>query len=70
MTQTTWTLNKLRAGFGLTPIDALNGCGCLRLAAIVHILKKDGWNIETMMQKDLITGKRYALYMMQTPEKL
>ena len=70
MTQTEWVLNKLRVGMSMTPIDALNGCGCFRLAAIIHILKKDGWNIETMTQKDLRTGKRYARYIMQTPEKL
>lgn len=70
MTQTYWVLHKLRFGAGLTPIDALNGCGCFRLAAIIHILKRDGWNIETMTEKDLTTGKRYARYVMQTPEKL
>jgi hypothetical protein len=68
MTQTEWVLNKLKAGYGLTPIDALHGCGCFRLAAIVFDLKKAGWNIETF----IITGtkKRYARYEMQTPQKL
>lgn len=70
MTQTSWILNKLRAGMAITPMDALKGCGCFRLAAIVHSLKKDGWNIETMTEKDLLTNKRYARYVMQTPEKL
>jgi hypothetical protein len=68
MTQTEWVLKKLRVGKRLTPIDALEGCGCFRLAAIVYILKRDGWNIETIIVKN--NGKRYAQYVMQTPEKL
>jgi hypothetical protein len=68
MSQTDWILNKLRAGISLTPIDALNGCGCFRLAAIVFDLKKGGWNIETIIEKH--NKKRYARYVMQTPEKL
>lgn len=68
MTQTEWVLKKLRAGHNLTPIDALDGCGCFRLAAIVHMLKRNGWNIETIIVKANKT--RYARYVMQTPEKL
>ena len=70
MTQTEWVLNKLLVGKSLTPIDALNGCGCFRLAAIVFDLKKAGWNIETLSEKNLLTNKRYARYVMQTPQKL
>jgi hypothetical protein len=68
MTQTEWVLKKLRFGLPLTPIDALNGCGCFRLAAIVFDLKKVGWNIETIIVKK--NKKRYTSYVMQTPNKL
>ena len=70
MTQTEWVLSKLRTGISLTPIDALNGCGCFRLAAIVFILRADGWNIETVSEKNLLTKKIYARYVMLTPQKL
>jgi hypothetical protein len=70
MSQTELVLKHLRVGKSLTPIDALVEYGCFRLAAIVHILKRDGWNIETFIVKDKINKKRYAKYVMQTPEKL
>jgi Helix-turn-helix domain len=30
----------------LSPIDALNKAGCFRLAAVVHTLKSEGYDIE------------------------
>lgn len=70
MTQTEWVLNKLRNNISVTPIDALNGCGCFRLAAIIFILREDGWNIETVPEKNLLTNKTYARYVMQTPQRI
>lgn len=69
MTQIEWVLNRLRAGISITPIDALNGCGCFRLAAIIFILREEGWNIETVPEKNLLTNKTYARYVMQTPQR-
>jgi len=69
MTQSEWVLNTLRKGIGLTPMDALNGCGCFRLAAIIFDLKGDGWNIITTIVKDPATKKRYALYTLESLPK-
>lgn len=69
MTQTKWVLNKLLNNISITPIDALNGCGCFRLAAIIFILREEGWNIETVPEKNLLTKKTYARYVMQTPQR-
>jgi hypothetical protein len=66
MTQSEWVLHTLKKGIGLTPIDALNGCGCFRLAAIVFDLKQGGWNIQTAIVKDPATKKRYALYTLES----
>jgi hypothetical protein len=70
MTQTEWVLNNLLAGKGVTPIDALNGCGCFRLAAVVFNLREAGWDIENVPETNLLTNKRYARYFMRTPHKL
>lgn len=68
MTQIEWVLNKLLTGKSITPIDALNGCGCFRLAAIIFDLRTNGWNIETV--KENVKGKKYARYVMQKPKRL
>ena len=50
---------------GITPMDALNKFGCMRLSARIHDLKKEGHNIyseiETIEYEDGTT-KRYARY--------
>lgn len=60
MTQTEWILDKLKAG-PLTAIDALNGCGCFRLAARIKDLRESGYQIETQTL-DLPNGKHIAQY--------
>lgn len=60
MSQTEWILNTLRRK-PLTPVDALGGCGCFRLAARIQELRQDGHIIAT----DKVvtqTGKRFARY--------
>lgn len=54
-------LNHLRAGKHLTALEALNRFGCLRLAARIDDLKKDGHDIKSQMV-ELPNGKRVASY--------
>lgn len=52
--------NYLEAGNKLTPIEALDKFGCFRLAAVIHVLKKDGMNILSYIHTH--GGKKYAVY--------
>ena len=46
----------------LTPIDALRLFGSFRLAAIIHRLRNQGWNIQTdYITKDGATFAEYTL---------
>ena len=40
-------LRTLQNGGRVNPIMALNQYGCMRLAAVIHLLKKKGWDIKT-----------------------
>jgi len=55
-------LSHLQYGRTINPLQALHFYGCLRLARVVHDLKRDGHEIKTEIVKDLTTGKRYAQY--------
>ena len=59
MTQAQWILNTLRKR-PLTPLEALQGCGCLRLAARILDLKAQGHNIIREMVTD--GEKTFARY--------
>lgn len=61
-TQKTAILAHLRNRNKLTPIEALEQFGCFRLAAVVHVLNKEGHNIKTEIINDKVTGKKYAKY--------
>jgi hypothetical protein len=62
MTQEQWILDRLKIG-PLTPIEALEGSGCLRLAARIEDLRRKGHEITTeMVEKN---GKRFARYRLQ-----
>ncbi len=54
-------LSALQSGRKLTPIDALNDFGCMRLGGRVWDLKQKGYDIQT---EDFLTpsGKRVARY--------
>lgn len=45
-TQTDHILAHLRAGYSLTPLEAMDLFGCIRLAARIYDLRQDGWPIE------------------------
>tara|TARA_B100000586_G_C19999273_1_gene379707 strand:- start:155 stop:364 length:210 start_codon:yes stop_codon:yes gene_type:complete len=54
-------LDLLRDGIPVTPMMALNRCGCFRLAAVVHQLRREGHKIKTQQVKSH-TGNNYAEY--------
>lgn len=51
----------LMKGKAITPIQALNDFGCMRLSARIHDLREEGWPIETKMTKTA-SGKTVAKY--------
>jgi hypothetical protein len=59
MTQTQWTLARLKRG-PLTPLDALAENGCMRLAARIAELRAQGYNITT--ENRTVNGKTFAVY--------
>ena len=63
MTQNQWILSALKEK-PLTPLEALEGCGCFRLAARIKELKDQGHNITT---RSMITpnGKIVASYVLE-----
>ena len=63
-TQVQNILEYLKLGKALTPIEALNMFGCLRLAPRIFDLKQDGHNIGTdMITKDKKTFASYYLHL-------
>lgn len=63
MTQTEWILEALKRA-PVTAMDALEGCGCFRLAARIKDLRQAGHNIETNDLK-LPNGKHVAQYQLK-----
>ena len=61
MSQKADILAALKRGETLTPIDAEQRFGCMRLAARICKLKKEGWNI-TSDDLTLPSGKIVAAY--------
>lgn len=66
MTQTQWILDALKRG-PITPMDALNGCGCFRLAARISDLRQAGYEIETT-HITTPSGKSVAQYTLKEKE--
>lgn len=60
MNQAEQILNYLRSGNSITPLEALNSFGCLRLGARIHDLKRQGHNITAESVE--LNGKRVASY--------
>lgn len=52
----------LLAGKSITPIEALNLCGCFRLSAVIYILRHDEGLPILMCQPEAGNGKPYAKY--------
>lgn len=62
-TQIAWVYAQLKKGRSLTPITAMEGCGTMRLAAIIYNLREKGVNIRTTQLKTK-SGSGYASYKM------
>ena len=56
-------LAHLRRGYNITPLDALEQYGCFRLAAIIHMLRREGHSIKT--KKITRKGKTFASYKLE-----
>ena len=61
-TQSKQILNHMRQGNSITPLEALNLFGCMRLGARIYDLSQAGHIIHREMVYDRKTGKRYARY--------
>jgi hypothetical protein len=59
MSQKQLIKKHLQRGWSITPLQALNKYGCLRLAAYIHRLKKEGLAIEDISKERY---SRYKLY--------
>jgi hypothetical protein len=67
-TQTQWVLQRLRLG-PLTALEALDGCGCFRLAARIQDLRAAGHTIETHFRM-MPSGKSIAVYQLLIQKEL
>lgn len=54
-------LEYLRQFKSITPLEALQAFNCFRLAAIIHLLREEGYDIITNINDN---GKRYAIYVL------
>ena len=66
MSQAEWILQTLKRK-PLTSLDALQGCGCMRLAARINDLRADGHLIGTEMVGK--NGKKFAQYFLIKEKK-
>ena len=60
MTQTELVRQHLESGKTLTPLEALNRYGCLRLAARIADLRREGYPVGSRMARR--GDKRFAEY--------
>jgi hypothetical protein len=60
MSQHEWILKQLQKGQMITALDALNGCGSMKLATRISELKQSGHNIVTHMVQQ--NNKKFAKY--------
>jgi hypothetical protein len=66
MTQSQWILEALKKG-PLSALDALDGCGCFRLAPRILELRQAGHHIETET-RTLDNKKTIAVYHLKEKE--
>lgn len=65
-TQRARVLQRLKITGKISQLQALRDFGCMRLAAVIHKLRRAGYDITTEWRKQ--KGKRYAVYYYQSPE--
>lgn len=68
MTQRNAILNYLKSGRSLTPLEALDLFGCLRLGARIYDLKQEGFEIVSQTL-EVGKGKRVANYSLKPRQK-
>lgn len=56
---------RLEAGDKISPLTALRDFGCMRLAAVVHELRREGLEIVTDTRTQ--RGKQFAVYRLDRP---
>jgi len=61
-TQSNQILEYMRQGNSITPLEALNLFGCMRLGARIYDLSQASHVIHREMVHDQRTGKKYASY--------
>lgn len=64
MSQKDMILEHMMSGRPITPLEALNLYGSLRLGARIADIRKEGYIVYREMVTDSKTGKRYAQYYM------
>lgn len=62
-TQCDLILRHMKSGSTITPLEALNLYGCMRLAARINDLKQQGYEIRSDVYER--NGKRFAGYSMR-----
>lgn len=62
MTQKEKVERHLMRLVAITPLEALRDYGCFRLAAIIHKLRQQGWDIETRYVTTPDGEKKFASY--------
>ena len=62
-------LEHLKGGFSITALEALEKFGCMRLASIIHKLRKEGYSISTWTVKKS-NGKHWAEYKMTFSDRM
>lgn len=67
MNQHEWIMRQLKMGRMITALDALNGCGSMKLATRISELKRDGHNIVTHMV--IQNNKKFAKYQLIRSKK-
>lgn len=62
--QRDWIVSQLRTGYGITPVEALQKCGCFRLAARILELRRDNVFGQYRIATEMVArgGKRFARY--------
>ena len=67
MTQTQQILNHLQEQGSITPLEAMQEYGCMRLGARIYDLKAAGWPITSIIERSVNRFGRenkYAMYFM------
>lgn len=65
MTQTDYILRHLRKFGSISPREALEDYGVMRLAARIKDLRDAGYSITSTMRTHQLTGKKYARYTLE-----